>query len=103
MQRSKAANARRRAINTAKFKAVKDVVKRGRTSEDAEEVKAEAVVMPDKDVDAASTDTPAETQTTKTMSKTSGPALIEAAQELIKQAQALVKAAEKLVKAAGKK
>jgi hypothetical protein len=108
MQRSKAAKAkkayaRRRAINTARFKAVKDVVKRGRMSKGAREVKEEAVSTQDKDVDAASKDTPAETQTTKTLSNTSGLALTEAAQELIKQAQELVKAAEKLVQAAGQK
>jgi hypothetical protein len=94
---------RRQANKTARFKAVKDVMKSGRMSKDGQEVNAEAVSTQDKDVDAASKDTPAETQTTENLSNTSGPALIEAAQALIKQAQELVKVAEKLVQAAGQK
>ena len=99
--KDKKAKVRVRAIKTAKVKAVKPVVaKDGKV----EEAKAEAVMTPCKEEEAIPMATSTkETKTTKTIPDTSGPALIEAAENLIKQAQELVKAAKKLVKAAGKK
>jgi hypothetical protein len=89
-----------RAIKTAKVKAVKPVVANGGKVKEAKE---EAVMTPSKEEEASPmTTSTKETKTPKTLSNTSGPALIEAAESLIKQAQELVKAAQELVKAAKK-
>jgi hypothetical protein len=106
MEKSKASKAKKarvrvRATRTAKIRAVKPVVAKGGKVKEAKE---EAVMTPSKQEEATAMATSTkETKPTKTISDTSGPALIEAAQDLIKQAQELVKAAKKLVKAAGKK
>jgi hypothetical protein len=106
MEKSKAAKAKKvrargRATKTTKVKALKPVVAMGGQVKEAE---AGAMMTPSKEEEATAMATSTkETKMTKALSATSGPALIEAAQELIKQAQEFVKAAKKLVKAAGKK
>ena len=107
MEKTEAANAknarvRRGAVKTADSKAVKPISERSRMRKERKGITEETVLTPDKVIVVTTIDTPIEAKSTKPLSDTSGPALIEAAENLIQQAQELIKAATKLIKVAGK-